>query len=99
MHARARRSSPRSRRAGASCSTLDRHRARGASGRHRRDATRRREPAGARRAARARKGGDDRAPDVPDAVVIGSDTIVVVDGDVLGKPRDEAHAARDARAV
>src|SRR5258708_13828060 len=29
----------------------------------------------------------------PDAVVIGSDTIVVVDGDVLGKPRDEAHAA------
>jgi septum formation protein len=31
--------------------------------------------------------------DVPDALVIGSDTIVVVDGDVLGKPRDEAHAA------
>jgi septum formation protein len=30
--------------------------------------------------------------DVPDALVIGSDTIVVVDGDVLGKPRDEAHA-------
>jgi septum formation protein len=29
---------------------------------------------------------------VPDALVIGSDTIVVVDGDVLGKPRDEAHA-------
>ncbi len=29
----------------------------------------------------------------PDAIVIGSDTIVVVDGDVLGKPRDEAHAA------
>jgi septum formation protein len=29
----------------------------------------------------------------PDAVVIGSDTIVVVDGEVLGKPRDEAHAA------
>jgi septum formation protein len=28
----------------------------------------------------------------PDAVVIGSDTIVVVDGDVLGKPTDEAHA-------
>jgi septum formation protein len=27
-----------------------------------------------------------------DAVVIGSDTIVVVDGDVLGKPTDEAHA-------
>jgi septum formation protein len=31
--------------------------------------------------------------DAPDALVIGSDTIVVVDGDVLGKPRDEAHAA------
>ena len=31
--------------------------------------------------------------DVPDALVIGSDTIVVVDGDVLGKPRDEAHAS------
>jgi septum formation protein len=29
----------------------------------------------------------------PDAVVIGSDTIVVLDGEVLGKPRDEAHAA------
>ena len=29
----------------------------------------------------------------PDAVVIGSDTIVVLDGDVLGKPRDELHAA------
>jgi len=30
----------------------------------------------------------------PDAAVIGSDTIVVVDGDVLGKPRDRAHAAQ-----
>ncbi|HEU0012515.1 MAG TPA: Maf family protein [Longimicrobium sp.] len=28
----------------------------------------------------------------PDALVVGSDTIVVVDGDVLGKPRDRAHA-------
>lgn len=28
----------------------------------------------------------------PDAVTIGSDTIVVVDGQVLGKPRDRAHA-------
>jgi septum formation protein len=28
----------------------------------------------------------------PEAVVIGSDTIVVVDGDVLGKPADEAEA-------
>ncbi|MEO7457064.1 MAG: Maf family protein [Gemmatimonadaceae bacterium] len=33
------------------------------------------------------------AAENPDALVIGSDTIVVVDGDVLGKPRDEAHAA------
>ena len=32
------------------------------------------------------------ARDNPDAIVIGSDTIVVVDGDVLGKPRNEAHA-------
>jgi septum formation protein len=29
----------------------------------------------------------------PGALVVGSDTIVVVDGDILGKPRDEAHAA------
>ena len=28
----------------------------------------------------------------PDALVIGSDTIVVIDGDVLGKPRGAAHA-------
>ncbi len=28
----------------------------------------------------------------PAALVIGSDTIVVVDGDVLGKPRNDAHA-------
>ena len=34
------------------------------------------------------------AAGAPDAVVIGSDTIVVVDGEVLGKPRDEAHAAQ-----
>lgn len=33
------------------------------------------------------------AASAPDALVIGSDTIVVVDGDVLGKPRDDAHAA------
>ena len=29
-----------------------------------------------------------------DAVVIGSDTVVVLDGDVLGKPRDEDEAVR-----
>jgi septum formation protein len=34
-----------------------------------------------------------------DAVVIGSDTIVVVDGDVLGKPADEAHAAQMLRRL
>ena len=32
------------------------------------------------------------ARDEPDAIVVGSDTIVVVDGDVLGKPRNEADA-------
>ena len=31
----------------------------------------------------------------PDAVIIAADTIVVVDGDVLGKPRDADEAARD----
>ena len=30
----------------------------------------------------------------PEAVVVGSDTIVVVDGDVLGKPADENEAVR-----
>lgn len=34
-----------------------------------------------------------------DAVVIGSDTIVVVDGDVLGKPADERDAARMLRRL
>lgn len=34
-----------------------------------------------------------------DAVVIGSDTIVVVDGDVLGKPKDEADATRMLRRL
>jgi septum formation protein len=35
----------------------------------------------------------------PDSVVIGSDTIVVVDGDVLGKPKDAADAARMLRRL
>ena len=35
----------------------------------------------------------------PDALVVGSDTIVVVDGDILGKPRDEAEAARMLRRL
>lgn len=42
-----------------------------------------------------------KAQAVPDrdAVVIGSDTIVVVDGDVLGKPRDDNDAARMLRRL
>src|SRR4051794_32671419 len=30
--------------------------------------------------------------EAPDSVIIGADTIVVLDGDVLGKPRDSDHA-------
>jgi septum formation protein len=40
-----------------------------------------------------------RAVASPEAVVIGSDTIVVVDGDVLGKPRDAADGARMLRRL
>lgn len=39
------------------------------------------------------------AIDAPDAVTIGSDTIVVVDGEVLGKPRDRAQAAEMLRRL
>jgi septum formation protein len=39
------------------------------------------------------------AIDAPDAVTIGSDTIVVVDGQVLGKPRDRAQAAEMLRLL
>jgi septum formation protein len=35
----------------------------------------------------------------PDAVVIGADTIVVIDEQVLGKPRDEQHAAAMLRRL
>ncbi len=35
----------------------------------------------------------------PDTVTIGSDTIVVVDGDVLGKPRDHEHAKQMLRRL
>jgi septum formation protein len=35
----------------------------------------------------------------PDSVVVGSDTIVVVDGDVLGKPRDRDEAAAMLRRL
>jgi len=43
--------------------------------------------------------GKAAAIDVNDAVTIGSDTIVVVDGDVLGKPRDRQHAAEMLRRL
>jgi septum formation protein len=49
----------------------------------------------AERLAREKASALDRA----DAVVIGSDTIVVVDGDVLGKPRDRDHAAEMLRRL
>jgi septum formation protein len=39
------------------------------------------------------------ALDALDVVTIGSDTIVVVDGDILGKPRDRAHAAEMLRRL
>ncbi len=35
----------------------------------------------------------------PDAIVIGADTIVVIDDEILGKPRDEAHAAAMLRQL
>jgi len=35
----------------------------------------------------------------PDNYVLGADTIVVVDGEILGKPRDEAEAARMLRLL
>ena len=39
------------------------------------------------------------AIDAPDAITIGSDTIVVVDGRVLGKPRDRTQAAEMLRLL
>lgn len=35
----------------------------------------------------------------PEALVVGSDTIVVIDGDVLGKPRDAEHAVAMLRRL
>ena len=40
----------------------------------------------------AREKAQKIAADRSEALVVGSDTIVVIDGDVLGKPRDRAHA-------
>jgi len=42
----------------------------------------------------AREKGETIAAQYPEAIVISADTIVLVDGLVLGKPRDEAEAAR-----
>jgi septum formation protein len=42
----------------------------------------------------AREKGEKIAAQYPEAIVISADTIVLVDGLVLGKPRDEAEAAR-----
>ena len=47
----------------------------------------------------ARTKADTIAQVAPDAVVIGADTIVVIDDQVLGKPRDEGHAAAMLRQL
>jgi septum formation protein len=47
----------------------------------------------------ARAKADTIAQVAPDAVVIGADTIVVIDDQVLGKPRDESHAAAMLRQL
>ena len=59
---------------------------------------------GERPLAFVRRAARDKALDVakslpPDATVVGADTIVVLDGEILGKPRDEADAARMLRAL
>ena len=41
----------------------------------------------------AREKAETLARELPDALVIAADTVVVVDGEILGKPRDAAHAA------
>jgi septum formation protein len=38
-------------------------------------------------------------PERPDDCVLGADTIVIVDGEILGKPHDEADAARMLRLL
>jgi len=42
---------------------------------------------------------DDVARRHPDALVIGADTIVVIDGQILGKPKDTTDAARMLRLL
>jgi septum formation protein len=39
------------------------------------------------------------ATDTPDAIILGADTAVVVDGDILGKPLDDADAAAMLRRL
>lgn len=36
---------------------------------------------------------------LPSGLVLGTDTLVVLDGDILGKPRDDRHAARMVRRL
>ena len=47
----------------------------------------------------ARTKGDGRVPATAGCVVLGADTVVVVEGQILGKPRDEADAARMLRLL
>lgn len=59
---------------------------------------------GERPLAFVRRAARDKALDVakalpPDATVVGADTIVVLDGEILGKPRDAEDAARMLRAL
>ena len=50
--------------------------------------------AGETAAALSRAKAEEIARDHPGSVVIGADTVVEIDGAILGKPRDEADAAR-----
>lgn len=47
----------------------------------------------------ARRKADDIAKTHPDDIVIGSDTVVALDGEILGKPADDEYAARMLRAL
>lgn len=57
------------------------------------------EPPNAHAERLAREKGRVIAERNPDAVVISADTIVVINGEVLGKPRDAAHAVRMLRQL
>ena len=57
------------------------------------------EPPNAHAERLAREKGRVIAERYPEAVVISADTIVVIDGEVLGKPRDTAHAVRMLRQL